>query len=175
MTNRKSTVVFQNAFIVNDIEAAVARWARTMGVGPWVMLENISMPNAFYKGQPTTMKLHAALAASGGIQMELIQPLHDHPSVYRDYFPAGKEGFHHIGVLTDDVAREVEIYGRLGHGVIASGGNPDTTHIAYVDTWDAGQCIVELIHADDSYIQMSRMLEDAARKWDGKTLTVPRT
>jgi hypothetical protein len=58
--------------------------------------------------------------------------------------------------------------------VIASGGNPDTTHIAYVDTWDAGQCIVELIHADDNYIQMSRMLEDAARKWDGKTLTVPR-
>jgi hypothetical protein len=174
MTNRKSTVVFQNAFIVNDIEAAVARWVRTMGVGPWVMLENISMANAFYKGQPTTMKLHAALAASGGIQMELIQPLHDHPSVYRDYFPTGKEGFHHIGVLTDDVQRDVEMYRALGHEVIASGGNPDSTHIAYVDTWNTGHCIVELIHADDAYLKMSRMLEDAARTWDGKTMTVPR-
>ncbi len=174
MTNRKSTVVFQNAFIVNDIEAAVARWVRTMGVGPWVMLENISMANAVYKGKPTTMKLHAALAASGGIQMELIQPLHDHPSVYRDYFPTGKEGFHHIGVLTDDVPRDVEMYGKLGHEVIASGGNPDQTHIAYVDTWNTGHCIVELIHADDAYLKMSRMLEDAARTWDGKTMTVPR-
>ncbi len=172
--DRKSTVVFQNAFIVNDIEAAVARWVRTMGIGPWVMLENISMANAFYKGQPTTMKLHAALAASGGIQMELIQPLHDHPSVYRDYFPPGKEGFHHIGVLTDDVARDVAMYAELGHGVVASGGNPDQTHIAYVDTWNTGHCLVELIHADDGYRQMSRMLEDAARTWDGKTITVPR-
>ncbi|MGE0667894.1 MAG: VOC family protein [Sphingomonadales bacterium] len=172
--SRNSTVVFQNAFIVNDIEAAVARWVRTMGIGPWVMLENISMANAMYKGQPTTMKLHAALAASGSIQMELIQPLHDHASVYRDYFPPGREGFHHIGVLTDDVARDVATYRKLGHGVVASGGNPDQTHIAYVDTWETGHCLVELIHADDNYKQMTRMLEEAAHAWDGTTMTVPR-
>lgn len=174
MIGNGSTVVFQNAFIVNDIEEAISRWVRTMGIGPFVVLENISMANAFYRGQPTTMKLHAALAASGDIQMELIQPLHDHPSVYRDFYPTGKEGFHHIGVLTDDVARDVEAYRKLGHDVIASGGNPDSTHIAYVDTWDASRCLVELIHADDSYMQMTRMLQDAARSWDGKTSTITR-
>jgi hypothetical protein len=77
-------------------------------------------------------------------------------------------------VLTDDVQRDVEMYQALGHEVIASGGNPDSTHIAYVDTWNTGHCIVELIHADNAYLKMSRMLEDAARSWDGKTMTVPR-
>jgi methylmalonyl-CoA/ethylmalonyl-CoA epimerase len=168
------TVVFQNAFIVDDIEAAVARWVRSMGIGPWVMLENISMPNATYRGQPTTMPLHAALASSGELQMELIQPLHDHPSVYRDYYPRGTEGFHHIGVLTDDVPGEIERYRALGHGVVATGGNPDATHIAYLDTWEASRCLVELIHADANYKRLTAMLRDAARTWDGKTPTVPR-
>jgi hypothetical protein len=95
----KSTRIFQTAFIVNDLEESCAKWARTMGIGPFTLLENIDLPNIIYRGEPGELNLSAALAASGDLQVELIQPHHDHPSVYRDYYPTGQEGYHHIGVF----------------------------------------------------------------------------
>jgi hypothetical protein len=172
MTVRGSKTVFQNAFIVNDLEEGIAHWVRHMGIGPFIILDNIDLADATYRGQPTELKMHAALAMSGDLQMELIQPLHSHASVYRDFYPDGQEGFHHIGVLTDDVDRDVETYTRLGHEVVATGGARDGTHIAYVDTWSAANCLVELINADQGFMEMTRMLGDAARNWDGKTLTI---
>ena len=168
-----STKIFQNAFIVNDLEKSCARWAKTMGIGPFTLLEDISLPNILYRGQPGELKLSAALAASGNIQLELIQPHHDHPSVYRDYYPTGSEGFHHIGVLTDDLQASIAEYEARGNGVVCSGGDPEGTEIAYMDTWDDGFCLTELIRPADSYMEMSRMLEDAARNWDGKTVIIP--
>ena len=169
----KSTTIFQNAFIVNDLEEGVNRWARTMGIGPFILLENIDLPNILYRGQPGELKLSAALAASGNIQVELIQPLHDHPSVYRDFYPTGQEGFHHMGVLTNDLAASIADYEARGHGTICSGGDPEGTEIAYMDTWADAHCLTELIRPADSYMDMNAMLQDAARNWDGVTATLP--
>ena len=171
---RNSTTIFQNAFIVNDLEAACARWAQTMGVGPFILLEEIELPNIIYRGNPGELKLSAALADNGNIQVELIQPLHDHPSVYRDFYPTGKQGFHHMGVLTNDLAASIAEYEARGHGTICSGGDPEGTEIAYMDTWDDAQCLTELIRPADSYMEMNEMLQAAARDWDGVTPTLPR-
>ncbi len=168
-----STTIFQNAFIVNDLEAACERWARTMGIGPFILLENIDLPNIVYRGAPGELKLSAALAASADLQVELIQPLHDTPSVYRDFYKTGEEGFHHMGVLTDNLAADIADYESRGHMVICSGGDPEGTEIAYMDTWDDARCLVELIRPADSYMDMTQMLKDAAAAWDGKTAILP--
>ena len=167
-----NTVIFQNAFIVNDLEVGIDRWVKAMGVGPFIVLDNIDLPNIVYRGEPGELKLRAALAASGNMQVEMIQPLHDHPSVYRDYYPTGQEGFHHIGVLTDDLAASVANYESRGHATVCSGGDPAGTEIAYMDTWDAAHCLTELIRPADSYLEMNKMLQDAAAKWDGVQQTV---
>lgn len=161
--------VFQNAFVVNDIEASIRKWVRTMGVGPFVLLENLHIPGTTYRGGPTEFRLHAALAASGDVQIELIQPLYDGPSIYRDFFKPGEEGFHHIGLLTDDIARDIDIYTRQGHALVTRGGNAGGTQFAYLDTWAASQCCVELIQADAGYMQMHAAMKEAAAGWDRKT------
>jgi methylmalonyl-CoA/ethylmalonyl-CoA epimerase len=167
--SNKSTTIFQNAFIVNDLEASCEKWARTMGIGPFTLLENISLPNIIYRGTPGELHLSAALAASGDLQVELIQPHHDHPSVYRDFYPTGQEGFHHMGVLTDDLAASIADFEARGHSTICSGGDPEGTEIAYMDTWADALCLTELIRPADSYMDMSRMLQDEAQNWDGVT------
>ena len=168
----KGTLIFQNAFIVNDLEEACAKWARSMGIGPFISLGELDLPNIRYRVEPGELKLKAALAASGDIQVEMIQPLHDHPSVYRDYYPTGQEGFHHIGVLTDDLAASIAQYEALGHGIVCSGGDPAGTEIAYMDTWGAAHCLTELIRPADSYLDMTKMLQVEAANWDGKTVFI---
>lgn len=168
-----STRIFQTAFIVNDLEESCAKWARTMGIGPFTLLENIDLPNIIYRGEPGELKLSAALAASGDLQVELIQPHHDQPSVYRDYYSTGQEGYHHIGVLTDDLAASIADFAAKGIGIVCSGGDPEGTEIAYMDTWDDANCLTELIRPAESYMEMSRMLQVEAENWDGQQVTLP--
>jgi catechol 2,3-dioxygenase-like lactoylglutathione lyase family enzyme len=87
----------QIAFVVRDLEKALDYWTRTLGVGPFFMMRDVTPDNYRYRGRPAPPpRISLALGFSGEFQMEIIQQLDDNPSAYRDYLAAGHEGFQHV-------------------------------------------------------------------------------
>ena len=60
-----------------------------MDVGPFFLIDVAPVLDFTYRGQPSDARISIALAQDGPMQIELIQPLDDAPSMYRDFFRAG--------------------------------------------------------------------------------------
>jgi hypothetical protein len=89
--------VFQNAWVVDDLNAAMGRWVDEMGVGPFFVAEHgPQLTELQYRGQPSELSMRVALAQAGPVQIELIQPTTNNACAYRDSVPPGTVGFHHV-------------------------------------------------------------------------------
>lgn len=158
--------VFQAGYVVRDIQAAMNHWVEVLGVGPWFYSEGATIRDYKYKGQPTTAKISLALANSGPLQIELIQPLNDGPSMYRDFLAAGNEGLQHIAYFSDnfdaDVQRYVEMGYELGHE-----GTGDRGKFAYLLTEAHPGTVVEIVDRNENRERIFKAIADASRNWDG--------
>lgn len=96
-------VFHQTAFVVRDLDAAVRHWADDLGIGPWRVwtMEPPHLHDMVYRGGPAAFRFRHALAISGGVQFELIQPL-DGPSIFADQLAAIGEGANHLGTIVAD-------------------------------------------------------------------------
>ena len=95
----------QTAFVVRDIEASMRAWADNLDVGPWsaYTLGPPRLRNRIYRGEQTSFTFRHALVMSGGMQLELVQPV-DGPSIFTDHLSAYGEGVHHLGFVVPDHA-----------------------------------------------------------------------
>lgn len=97
----------QVAYVVEDLDAAVRHWADVLGVGPWSVwtVGPEATEDATYRGEPARFRFRHALAWSGDLQFELVEPV-EGPSIFQDQLLAGGPGLNHVGRLTDDHAAE---------------------------------------------------------------------
>ncbi len=144
MTMPENQAITQMGYVVVDLEAAMARWTDTLGVGPFSTIRNVVVDNGLYRGSPTNVDISVALAASGGIEIELIEQHNDVASCYRDLFPPGAEGLHHVAVHPSDYDAEVARYEALGCPQ-AFGGVYQGTRFVYMDTSSSLGVMVELV------------------------------
>ena len=67
---------FQNAWVVDDLSAAIDQWVTKLGVGPFFVTEYRDVfSDVVYRGVPGLLNMKVALAQNGPIQIELIEPL----------------------------------------------------------------------------------------------------
>jgi catechol 2,3-dioxygenase-like lactoylglutathione lyase family enzyme len=113
--------VFQIAFVVRDLRAALARYSALFGVPSWRCYAfGASLHTTCeYRGGPTDFSVQLALSDSSP-QFELIQPVAG-PSIHEDFLNAHGEGLQHLGVIVDSVPRAVERMARAGYEVTQSG------------------------------------------------------
>ena len=93
--------IAQIGYVVRDIDASMDNWVRH-GVGPWFYVDRVQTDFFRYRGVDSDMQMSVALANSGDVQLELIQPRNDAPSMYKDFLDAGREGMQHIAYWSDD-------------------------------------------------------------------------
>ena len=79
------------------------------------------------------------------MNIELIQPNDDSPSVYREWIERRGYGFHHWGRATSNFDRDVAKYQAAGHDLVFLAGVPSGGHVAYMDTTADLPGYVELI------------------------------
>jgi hypothetical protein len=159
--------IFQNAWVVNDIEAACHSWVSNFGVGPFYIYQfGNTFKDILYRGEPGEFEIILALAQAGPMQIELIQPV-SHPSVYRDSVPTGTIGFHHICAWTDDLEEDVAHFNAINCPSVcsASSGN---VRFAYFDTRDIIGCMFEVVTKSSDIKALFQQVSDAAINWDGK-------
>jgi Glyoxalase/Bleomycin resistance protein/Dioxygenase superfamily len=118
--------IAQLGYVVDDVEAAMGHWIEALDVGPFFYLPSPPLNDLVYRGEPTGARIAVAITYSADLQVELIQPLDDEPSPYRDFQRAYGSGLHHLAHFTDHYDDAIAAYrarGRLpyyqGRGLTA--------------------------------------------------------
>lgn len=156
---------FQMAWVVDDLESAVARWLGA-GVGPFYRLPGTRGAEVVRHGEVVPLDTSVAWAQAGALQVELIQQHDDRPSAYRDSVPAGQDAPHHLGALSDDIDAELEQHRAAGLEVpyeSALGG----VRVVYLDTRAATGLMTELVERTPLFDGLRDLVAQAAVDWDG--------
>jgi len=161
------TGLIQAAFIVNDLEDAVRRWLATARVGPFFIIPHAKVECVLYRGAPAVLDFSAALAQAGPLQIELIQQHSDTPSAYRDVYPKGREGFHHVCMMTNDFDAELARHAAEDSPTATQGAFGDM-RFAYVDTRARLGHMTEIIEDRASIKEMFKLIADACASWNGE-------
>lgn len=159
--------IMQNAYVPTDFDAALDFWVKTMGVGPFFMLEHVAMENVQYCGQPADIDFSVAIAYWGDVQIELIKQHNDAPSIYKSWVDAGRSGLHHVCLITPDMAHARAVCAKAGAEVMQSGALPGGAEVIYVDTGGGPGTMVEILQPAPGTEALFGMIRDAAKGWDG--------
>ena len=108
--------IIQMAYVVTDIQAAMELWISKLKVGPWFLLPSFTGVDPQYRGRPSQADVSLAMSFAGHMNVELIQPNNDAPSVYREVLEAGVPAF-----ITGVLRR------RISSGMWSAIARPDTT------------------------------------------------
>ena len=139
----------QVAYIVGDIEAAMNKW-REMGVAVFLVTRNVSpVQNAFYRGEKSgNTPVHIAFGYLGEMQIELIEPLDQTPSIYNEAIDRKITGVHHYAICVDDFAKEYGFCLDNGYEAVLDSGVDGLARMSYVEN-RTSNVILEMIEWND--------------------------
>lgn len=106
--------IAQLGYVVDDVNTAMEHWIEALDVGPFFYLPSPPLNDLVYRGEPTSARIAVAITYSADLQVELIQPLDDHPSPYRDFQRAYGSGLHHIAHFTNEYDAAITVYRSRG-------------------------------------------------------------
>lgn len=106
--------IFQYAYLVNDLEDAANKWHKLHNAGPFFAVAHHKTDKFHYRGTDQEADVSYAFGYIGDMMIQFIQQHDDTPSIYRDMYKAGEEGFHHVGCLVTDFEAEYKRMQGLG-------------------------------------------------------------
>ncbi len=162
-----SRPIDQLGFVVPDLEKAIRGWLE-LGVGPWFTMGGAVLEGSEYQGKVSVPKIDVALGQNGHLQLELIQPVNDESSSYRDFLSAGHQGIQHFGLIVEDFERAIAAAEAEGRKVLQK-GSWSGVHFVYYEMTELIGSPIELIELNDTSRQMFAKIREAADAWDGKT------
>ena len=186
--------------VVPDLDQEI-QWWLARGVGPWLTLGPYTIKHTEYLGTPSQPRLILAFCQVGGVQLEIIQPLNDAPSPYRDFFAAGKSRLHHCAyyvesdyekALADIVAAGETVQMTMWAGatytyvglrtpmdpllqqIEIDAGKAEAVREWIRDSSDQVCNVLELIEFTPTIRRLFGRVTEAAATWDGTTNPVRR-
>jgi hypothetical protein len=159
--------IIQMAYVVRDIHASIHEWIGTVSVGPWFVLDHFTGVEPLYRGQPSSADVTLAMSFAGHMNIELIQPNNDAPSVYREIIDQRGYGFHHWGRATSRFDHDLEQYQAAGHEIGFICRVPSGGRVAYLDTTRQLPGFVELIELGGAFEPVFSRFYRASIGWDG--------
>lgn len=159
--------IIQMAYVVDDIQAAMALWTRRLKAGPWFLLDHFTGEKAVYRGGPSKADVAIAMGFAGHMQIELIQPNDAHPSVYKEVIDQRGYGFHHFGKATAAYDADVRTYAAAGYELAFEALVPTGGRVGYLDTKGELPGFLELIEDSPALDEVFTSFYRASLLWDG--------
>lgn len=148
--SRFGVPVGQLALVVPDVDASIQAYWELLGIGPWnVYTVGDGLTGVTYRGEPARFKIRYGLAMSGGLTMEIIQPL-EGPSIWHEYLALRGASLHHFNFYVDDfeaATAEIEDQGWVAVQTGDGFGQTRDGRFAYYEHGDDIGCLVELVTA----------------------------
>lgn len=155
--------IVQCAYHVSDVDAAVDRWHKATGIGPFIVRRHIRLGEVFYRGKVSSLDISVAHAQAGDIQIELVTQHCGQPSAFRDSFTPDQEGFHHVAVFPKDHDAMVAHYKMLGHQVSTDLMTAEGRGASYVDTRPLFGHMIEIYRPNPSLFELYAMIAEVAQ------------
>jgi len=159
--------VRQIAWLVPDLEAATRLWSAAHRVGPWFASDPMPTAKAVYRGEPGHIALRAASAYSGDLEIELIQPLGDDRSIYREAVEQMGYGLHHVCHHSDALDEDITRMTAKGYELVQEFWVGEF-RIVYLGTPGSIGSYVELIQMTPEVDALMAGWRRAAADWDGR-------
>ena len=146
---------YQTAYVTHDLDAAMELLTRRYGVKDYIVFEPDMILKTPHGDKASSVR--AALAWTGGLQIELIQPVSGYLDHYLPFLPADTSDpvprFHHIAVRRDDLDAMREEIDRLGVPFAFEGSVPGLVFI-YLDARESLGHFLEYLWATPEAWQM---------------------
>jgi len=155
----------QMGFVVADIEAAAHHWSTVWGVGPFFVHDHVDNDRFTFRGNDTPVDLTLAFSYLGDVQIELILPHNDAPSVYTEFRKKMRSGLVHVAHFCDDLDAAAARFANLP--VIQYSSTPDGVETIYLETDAFGAPYLEFIKVKQVHHDAMREMRELARRWDG--------
>ncbi len=140
--------VTQMGFVVQSLETSCTFYGGLLNIKKWYRTK-ITECNYRYKGKPVEMLLDIAVGYSGKTQVELIKVTGPDDNIYYDLNGRDGIGFHHFGVVVNDLKKHISGMKAAGINPLQVGtlkyGGGGVTKVAYMDTMKSAGFILELI------------------------------
>jgi catechol 2,3-dioxygenase-like lactoylglutathione lyase family enzyme len=172
MNHYESLRIVQIAYIVRDLDEAIERWHAAFSLGPFIVNRHMKFEHSTYRGTASPLDISAAFVQSGDLQIELLCQHDSQPSAFRDMYAEGEEGLHHVAALPEDYARSIAAYQDRGFAVAAEIAMANGLGAAFIDTRDTWGHMLEVYRDNGGLRAFYRLVANAARDWDGRTLIV---
>ncbi len=150
MTMLEHYPIFQKAYLVNDVEQACHNWNKLFRAGPFVIAPHHKTDTFEYRGTDAEADVSYAFGYLGDMMIQFIEQHDETPSIYRDMYARGEEGFHHLGLLVEDYEGEKQRLFDMGFE-LACELHADNVDACYIDTRSMTGGFTEL-HADPPHI-----------------------
>lgn len=158
--------IMQMAYVPSDFDAAITYWTETMGAGPFFLLPNMALAGGRYRGQPSDPIFTMALGYWGDMQIELIRPENNAPSIYAGEYGV-RDRLHHVCVLVDSIAEVRIALAAVGGEVIFEAPVGEDGGVIYADIGMGVGNLVEYLQPQAGSRDLFAMMEAAHRDWDG--------
>lgn len=160
--------VHHYAYVVDSIEATVARLGEQLGAGPFFALDEVPLEDVSSRGEPAEFRHNSAFGYCGGDPIELMEINGTAPARVGDAFAGPRPSLHHVAwvVPAAEVERVREELDRRGMPsyLHARLGEIDFTY--HDGSASLGHDIE--IHADCDGLQgFFTRFREAAEAWDG--------
>lgn len=167
MTDKPMSRINQIAYMVPDLHAAIDWWTQVMGVGPFFIFPSFDVAKGDYRGQAHIVEFGAAIAYSGDLMVELIEPRG--PSIFQEFLADGKTGVHHLCVFTDDLAETEQWIAQRGGMRLQGATFADGSTLAYFAMDAAETVILEVAQLKPEVQGLFAAIQQAGAEWDGVT------
>ena len=143
--------VRQVALVVPDAAAQAQAWWDHLGIGPWNLytLDAATLSDATYRERPAGFRIRHALAFTGEVMLELVEPMLG-PSIWHEHLEQRGPGLQHIAFYPDDFTAAAGALAAEGWLRVASGdgfGRSRDGRFAYLEHPDVLGIIVEIVQA----------------------------
>ena len=160
--------IAQTAFIVPNLHEAVGRWVTDMRAGPFFVLPHFLVPGPTYRGEESRADITIGMGFAGHMLIELIQPLDDEPSVYKETIELRGFGFHHLGIACADVDSDSLAYQARGYTEAFRAAVPTGGEVVYLDNGAGVQWgFLELLPVTPGMDETFTRFWKASLGWDG--------
>ena len=157
----------QMGYVVKDVEASAAYWARVFGIGPFFRINNIVYKDIKYKNRMIDIDVSVALAYSGDLQIELIQQHSSASTIYSDFMEEHGEGLQHIAVWPEQYEQVLSSIQQAGGELVMEGAAGSGTRFAYFGGLVHAGAVLEVVKTTSGAMKLFKIIKDASDTWDG--------
>lgn len=162
---RRPETIVQMAYVAHDLEAAALHWS-SLGAGPFFHSE-VFVPDGLYRGVRGPLRYRAAFGYLSGMNIEIISPADDAPSVYREVLDTHGPGFHHYMLRTEDYKATLAHFAAQGICAAYEAELPGSGPWAYLDARSHIGSFVEVYEMTLPIAAAWRAMLIAHEAWQG--------